>query len=136
MAGRILGARSRGRGPRPRRDETTYYATDAVVRQEPFALYWPEMRVWWLVALVLGSVLGPAGAGIRRSGVVGLVAGLVGAAVEMIWLPRWPVDPDAALEPVRWAVWAAAAVAAGLVLRRFLVGARPRPVRRTGVLPT
>ena len=104
---------------------TAYYGADAVLRHEPFGMYWPEMRVWWIAALLLGSLLGAVGANIGRPGVVGLLAGLtvpVGAAVEMLWLPRWSgsLTVSVALDEVRVLVWAAAAVGAGIAVMTYL----------------
>ena len=35
---------------------TAYYALDSVLRQEPFALYWPELQRWWLASLPSGRL--------------------------------------------------------------------------------
>jgi hypothetical protein len=115
---------------------TAYYGTDSVLRHEAFAMYWPEMRVWWLAALIFGSALGVVGASIGRPGAVGLLAGLtvpVGAAVEMLWLPRWSgarTVPQG-LDEVRLVVLVAAAVGAGVVVRAYLRRPVPVPPRRT-----
>ena len=100
---------------------TAYYGTDSVLRGEPFAMYLAELQLWAVAALLLGSVLGVVGASIRRSGVVGLLAGLtvpVGAALEMLWLPRWPAGPTApaALDEIRIAVLTGAVLTASAVI--------------------
>ena len=100
---------------------TAYYGLDSVLRSEPFGWYWPEMRVWWLLSLPLGSVLGAVGASIERTGVIGLLAALtvpVGAVVEMFWLPRWPAGPTApaALDDVRVIVLVVAVATVGAVI--------------------
>lgn len=130
-AGWLVGARARGAADGVLAliaMTTAYYGMDSVLRQEPFASYWYEMRVWWLASLVFGSALGAVGGSIGRPGVIGLVAGLtvpIGAVVEMIWLPRWNAPGgDATLDWVRMIVWAAAAVGACVVVARFLVAAR------------
>ena len=69
---------------------TAYYASDTVLRQEPFALYWPEIGRWWLVGAVFGCLLGLVGAYMRDAGVAGLLARLTlpaGATAQMIILP-------------------------------------------------
>ena len=71
---------------------TAYYVLDSALRQESFASHWYEMRVWWGASLMLGSVLGVVGASTWRPGLTGFLARLVvpvGAAAEMVWLPRW-----------------------------------------------
>jgi hypothetical protein len=91
---------------------TAYYVLDSVLRQESFASYWYEMRVWWGASLVFGSVLGVVGASTWRRGRTGFLARLVvpvGAAAEMVWLPRWgnALGPNPSLEWFRIGVWAA-----------------------------
>lgn len=91
---------------------TAYYVLDSVLRQESFASYWYEMRVWWGASLVLGSVLGFVGASTWRPGLTGFLARLlvpVGAAAEMVWLPRWSnaLGPNPVLESLRVGVWVA-----------------------------
>lgn len=107
---------------------SAYYAVDSILRQEPFALYWYELRVWWIASVVVGSALGAVGASMRRAGLTGLCARLiipVGAAVEMVWLPRWgnAPEPDSALQSVRIAVWAAATLCV-IALARAALGQR------------
>ena len=66
---------------------TAYYALDSVLREEPFALYWPELQRWWLASVACGPALGAVGAYVGRGGVRGLLAGLVvpvGALVQMV----------------------------------------------------
>jgi hypothetical protein len=114
---------------------TAYYGMDSVLREESFSSYWYEMRVWWLASLVFGSALGAVGGSIGRPGVDGLLARLtvpLGAAVEMMWLPRWSsgLGTDALLTFVRLAVGAAAAVAAGLIVARFFATRRHRRPER------
>lgn len=107
---------------------TTYYALDSFTRAEPMSLYWPEMRVWWLVSVPFGSALGAVGTCARRPGVLGLLARLVvpvGAGVEMAWLPRWDATSvPPALEAVRIGVWVVAALGAGTALIRHLTRRR------------
>ena len=92
------------------------------------------MLYWSLIALALGPGLGLLGAGARGRGLGALLAGLVvpfGAALEMVWLPRWPLDPDnAQLAVVRIMVWVAAAIGGGLLLIRDL-----RQRRSAGPVP-
>jgi hypothetical protein len=74
------------------------------------------VRMWALLAVVVGPALGLAGALVRRPGMVGLVAVLVvpvGVVVEMVGLRRlsgetFAVDPALA--------WAQAAMAVGAIL--------------------
>ena len=103
---------------------TAYYGLESVLRHESFALYWYEMRVWWIASAVFGSALGVVGACIRRPGVPGLLAALtvpVGAAVEMFWLPRWgSLDPEPVLQWVRIAVWIGAALSVVLLVSAAL----------------
>jgi hypothetical protein len=105
---------------------TAYYGMDSILRQEPFAGYWPELGRWWLVSVVCGSALGAVGAYVGRAGVFGLLAGLtvpVGAVVQMILLPPGSGDPEA----MKWArliVWAAATTGAAVVVGRFIAGLR------------
>lgn len=110
-----------------------YYATDSVVRGESMTSYWYEMRVWFVASIVVGSVLGIVGASARRPGPWGLLARLavpVGAAVEMVWLPRWDhrFGLDPALDLARILVWVASAlcmvVLARSALERRTEGAR------------
>ncbi len=119
---------------------TAYYGMDSIFRREPFALYWYEMRVWWVASLVFGSVLGVIGACIRRPGVIGLLAALtvpVGAAVEMVLLPRegaafGVVNP--VYDWLRPVVWAVAAAVSGVLVVRFL--ARHRRGQLNGADPS
>jgi hypothetical protein len=74
------------------------------------------VRMWALLAVVVGPVLGLAGALVRRPGLVGLVAVLVvpvGVVIEMVGLRRlsgetFAVDPALA--------WAQAAMVVGAIL--------------------
>ncbi len=74
------------------------------------------IRMWALLAVVVGPLLGLAGALVRRPGVVGLIAVLVvpvGVVVEMVGLRRlsgetFAVDPALA--------WAQAAMVVGAIL--------------------
>jgi hypothetical protein len=74
------------------------------------------VRMWALLAVVVGPVLGLAGALVRRPGLIGLVAVLVvpvGVVVEMVGLRRlsgetFAVDPALA--------WAQAAMVVGAIL--------------------
>jgi hypothetical protein len=134
-AGWFVGTRARGAGAGVLALFTTttaYYGMDSVLRGESLSLYWGEMRGWWLVSILFGSLLGVVGASIRRPGPAGRLAGLVvpvGAAVEMAWIPRWggALHPDPVLQLVRIAVWIAAGVAVVVWLR---APSRPRPAER------
>ena len=107
---------------------TTYFATDSWLRGEPITSYLLELLYWSLIALALGPGLGLVGAVARGRGRGALLAGLVipfGAALEMVWLPRWPLDPDnTELFVVRIMVWVAAAIGGGLFLIRYLLQRR------------
>lgn len=77
------------------------------------------MLFWLALSMLLGMPLGAVGAAIRSPGWVGVVAALVvplGAALGVV------VDPPAVESPaavaVRFAVWAAAAVAVVMVVTR------------------
>lgn len=113
----------------------TYYVSDSMLREEPLALYGPELLRWSIAGVILGLALGAVGASIKDAGVIGLLAGLtvpVGAAVQMIVLP--PHSGAAVVNPAAtWAqgiVFAAAAVAVAVVTARFVAGSRRR--RRAG----
>ncbi|WP_229073507.1 DUF6518 family protein [Actinoplanes sp. DH11] len=84
---------------------------------------------FWLAASVLaGPFLGAAGAATRRPGPVGVVAALVvpvGAALNMIVLP--PAPDSRMAVPVTLTVWAAAALAAVVVLARGVRARSPHP---------
>jgi hypothetical protein len=108
---------------------TAYYASDTVLRQEPFALYWPEVQQWWLLGAVSGCLLGLVGTYIPRPGLSGLLARLAlpaGAAAQMIILPPRAGDVVGS-STANWmriivlaaaSVFAAAAVAGYAVRRR------------------
>lgn len=111
-----------------------YYGADSVLRGEPFTDYRSEITYWAIAIVVMGPGLGAIGAALRGRGLTALLAGLVipiGAAVEMIWLPRWPDgDPSLNLTIARVAVWAMAAICGAVSVRRYLRGrgvALPRP---------
>ncbi len=117
---------------------TAYYGMDSIFRQEPFASYWYEMRVWWVASLVFGSVLGVIGATIRRPAVIGLLAALtvpVGAAVEMTSLPREGADFGVVNPVYDWlrpVVWAVAAAVSGVLVIRFLARRRRSQLNGAG----
>lgn len=101
-----------------------YYASDHVVRAEPFALYQSELLFWSLGSVVCGALLGAVGAGIRRRGVVGLLATLtvpVGAVVQMWLLPPGGGDltSSSATTTARLIVCLCAVLIAAFALRRF-----------------
>ncbi|MGW1408403.1 hypothetical protein [Streptomyces sp. NPDC002403] len=102
-----------------------YYPMDALLRDEPLALYWPELLMWWAASVLFGTVLGVVGAAIERPGVTGLLAGLtvpVGGAAQMIALPPRPgptFTQETALAEVL--IWTALAVGAGWAVHRFWV---------------
>jgi hypothetical protein len=45
-----------------------YDMVDTAVRDEPLALHWPEILLWWTPSVLLGSVLGVVGATIKLPG--------------------------------------------------------------------
>ena len=96
---------------------TAYYGVDLLFDG---GTWWGWVTGYWLIgSVLLGPPLGVVGALIRRPGSMGTVAALVvpvGAAVQMVLLPPPPESRMA--EPVRYAVWIAAAVAIGLLARR------------------
>lgn len=104
-----------------------YYLTDALAFGAGTGV------VGWMVAAVpFGSLLGMAGATIRRPGVPGLLAALTvpaGAAAQMILLPPRPhltvTPPIIVAESL---VWAAAVLGAGWAAHRFRAGRRPGAV--------
>ncbi len=99
-----------------------YFFMDSLLRDESLVGYAGETRRWWLASLMLGPFLGAAGASLVRSGVIGLLAGLivpVGALVQTFFLqPGLPSSSRPA------AVWAVAIVAAAAVASTSLVVAR------------
>ncbi|MFJ7200210.1 MULTISPECIES: hypothetical protein [unclassified Streptomyces] len=102
-----------------------YYLMDASLRDEPLALYWSELLMWWAASVPFGSVLGVVGSAIERPGVTGLLAGLtvpLGGAAQMIALPPRPgltFTQETVLAEVL--IWAALAVCAGWAVHRFWV---------------
>ncbi|MEU9318382.1 hypothetical protein [Streptomyces sp. NPDC048295] len=102
-----------------------YYPMDALLRDEPLALYWPEFLMWWAASVLFGSVLGVVGSAIERPGVTGLLAGLtvpVGGAAQMMALPPRPgltFTQETVLAEVL--IWTALAVCAGWAVCRFWV---------------
>ncbi|MFB7918833.1 hypothetical protein [Streptomyces sp. NPDC056061] len=107
---------------------TAYYPMDALLREEPLGLYWPEMLRWWAASVLFGSVLGVVGGAVRRPGAIGLLAALtvpVGAAAQMIVLPPRPgigFAREGALATA--AVWAVVVIGAGWALHRFVTARR------------
>jgi hypothetical protein len=84
--------------------------------------YAGETRYWWLASLTLGPFLGAVGASLVRSGMIGLLAGLivpVGALVETIFL-----EPGLASSSRPAAVWTLLIVSTAAVASIGLVGAR------------
>ncbi|MEV6493100.1 DUF6518 family protein [Actinoplanes sp. NPDC051633] len=76
-------------------------------------------RIWLAAGLVFGPALGIAGAVIHRGGIAGVLAALLvpaGAALQMVLLP--PAAESLMAQPVRWTVWAGAAAATILIVRR------------------
>lgn len=110
---------------------SAYFGMDSIIREEPFAWYWPELLRWWLASVVFGPGLGAVGAYMRRPGVRGLLAGLTvpaGATVQMLVLPPGAETPieTPAMKWARLIVVAAAAVGAAVVLTRFFAERRRR----------
>lgn len=95
---------------------TVYYGVDVIFDGD---IWWGGTTQYWLsVSVCLGPLLGAVGALIQRSGPVGTLAVLLvpaGAALQMVLLP--PPPESAMAWPVRLSVWAAAAVAAVLIVR-------------------
>ncbi|MFF0307471.1 hypothetical protein ACFYSC_08580 [Streptosporangium sp. NPDC004379] len=90
--------------------------------------YESEPLFWWVTSILFGAPLGAVGACARRPDVAGLLARLVvpvGAAVQMVVLPPGRNERIEAMGQA--IVLAAAAVAAGLVVVRFLAAWRRRP---------
>ncbi|HEV7639698.1 MAG TPA: hypothetical protein VGO39_02380 [Gaiellaceae bacterium] len=111
-----------------------YYGLDSILRHEPFAGYWPELRLWWVASVVCGSALGAVGAYVGRPGVTGLLAGLtvpVGAAVQMVLRPLGPVGLTVtpAMNWARLIVWTAAAAGVAVVVIRFVAAEQFRRPR-------
>jgi uncharacterized protein DUF6518 len=84
--------------------------------------WWGWVTRFWLIASVLlGPLLGVAGALIRRHGLIGTVAALVvpaGAALQMVLLP--PAQESRMAQPMQVSVWiAAAAVTVMVVVRNY-----------------
>ncbi|PRX97883.1 hypothetical protein CLV72_105235 [Allonocardiopsis opalescens] len=126
VAGRLTGALGRGAAAGMSAllaASVAYYASDAVLRPEPFGLF-DQGRPWLAVSLVLGPGLGAVGALAARSGWVGLLAGLtvpVGAVTETVLLPRGNGVLAAAplMAGIQICVVAAAVAAAALLSARF-----------------
>jgi Family of unknown function (DUF6518) len=104
---------------------TTAYS---VMDSQPQDLYY-----WGPASVILGPVLGAAGATIRQPGVVGLLASLIvpaGAVLQIVLTPPGGSGPLVRAEAI-WArgiVLAAAALAAALLIHRFVAQpATPAP---------
>ena len=113
---------------------TAYYGLDSVLRDESFAVYWPELQRWWLASVAGGAALGAVGAYVGRPGARGLLAGLVvpvGALVQMVTLPPGSGSLIVTLEMrlAQAVVLVISGVVAGAVLVRYVVAARPRWLR-------
>ncbi|WP_112731320.1 hypothetical protein [Micromonospora noduli] len=95
---------------------SAYYGVDVIFDGD---IWWGGTTQYWLsVSVCLGPLLGAVGALIQRSGPAGTLAVLLvpaGAALQMVLLP--PPPESAMAWPVRLSVWAAAAVAAVLIVR-------------------
>ncbi|MEV4721052.1 hypothetical protein AB0J94_27960 [Micromonospora noduli] len=95
---------------------SAYYGVDVIFDGD---IWWGGTTQYWLsVSVCLGPLLGAVGALIQRSGPVGTLAVLLvpaGAALQMVLLP--PPPESAMAWPVRLSVWAAATVAAVLIVR-------------------
>ncbi|MEO8468074.1 MAG: DUF6518 family protein [Chloroflexota bacterium] len=94
-----------------------YYAFGVVVgdrAQVGLAGVSGAVRMWAILAVVVGPVLGFAGSQIRRSGIIGFVAGLivpVGIVVEMLGLRRLSGETFAVDPALAWAQTSMVAVA-------------------------
>lgn len=92
-----------------------YYGTDLLFDG---GTWWGWVTGFWLIgSVLLGPLLGLAGALIRRGGAVAAMVVPVGAALQMVLLP--PPSESRMAEPVQWTVWIAAAIAIGLIIRRL-----------------
>jgi hypothetical protein len=96
---------------------TAYYGADLIFDG---GSWWGWATRYWLIgSVVLGPLLGAAGALIPRRGPTAMIAALLvpaGAALQMIVLPPPAVSLMAG--PVRLSIWIAAAVATALIVRR------------------
>ena len=63
----------------------TYYVSDSLLRDEPFAWYVDELLIWLVASVLVCGPLGAVGALVRRPGRVGLLAA---AAVAVVLLVR------------------------------------------------
>lgn len=102
---------------------TTYYLADSVFHGESLDFYGRDMLFWWLPAVLVGPLLGMAGALTHRPGLLGLFAALavpIGALVQMIVFPPGGTFqvPDSAIY-ARAAVTTAALLSTALLLFRF-----------------
>lgn len=119
---------------------TAYYVLYPVLEQEPLSDYWANLSGsdvgwWWPASVIFGPLLGAVGACARSPGLIGLLAGLalpLGMTVD-----RLTVGP--LLTPIervaQVCVVLAAALVAGVVMTRYLVG-RTRPREDSSETPS
>lgn len=102
---------------------TAYYGMDSILREEPLAGYFGEMLFFWLLSLVSGPVFGAVGAGIRRTGVIGLLCGLAvptGASAWMVWQASGMLHLSPAMHWAQAIVWVCSTAVVGIFITRFI----------------
>lgn len=101
-----------------------YYLSDSALGGTPFEAYWYEVVYWLVGYAIVGSAFALIGFAVRSKSLAGLLAGVfvpVGAFIEMILLPRWPVvDVGPGLHIAQAIVWVAASLAVVGFTRRYL----------------
>jgi hypothetical protein len=112
-----------------------YYLSDSVLGGTPFEAYWYEIIFRLVGFAIVGSAFALIGFAARSNTVAGLLARSfvpVGAFIEMIFVPRWPVvDAGPDLHVAQAIVWVAAPLAIVSFILRYLIvrraSARLRP---------